>query len=278
MGKYNLSWNEDKYNKRIKEGRGQGTGKDYLPWITVHDFPSDGIASRGPGWKSERVFHFMSNLELQCFYLLEWSDIIIDIREQFPLELNSTLRIAEKCGIRHPIDNESKFPRVLTTDFMITAVKDKKEVYFARTAKYAKDIEDKRVLEKFEIERVYWEEKGIDWGIVTEKDISKIFAENVQWIHDEYKLEPTLELGVKEQLEICEMLKERIKSYDCAINSVTSRLDKELNLERGTCLGLFKHLLARKEIIMDMNKKVSGGSSTGDIIKINNTGTMVKAL
>lgn len=117
MSKYQLSWDEDKYNKRIKEGRGQGTGKDYLPWITVHDFPSEGLASRVPGWKSDRVFHFMSKLELQCFYLFEWSDIIIDIREQFPLDLNSTLRIADEKNIRHPVDNVSKFPRVFTTDF-----------------------------------------------------------------------------------------------------------------------------------------------------------------
>ena len=110
MSKYKYYWNEEKYNKWIKEGYGQGTGKDYLPWITVHDFPSNGFISRAPGWKSNRVYHFMSISELGYFYILEWSDIVTDIREQFLLELEITMKIAEEFGIRHPCDNKSGFP------------------------------------------------------------------------------------------------------------------------------------------------------------------------
>lgn len=36
--------------------------------------------------------------------------------------------------------------------------------------KPSKDLEKKRVIEKFEIERAYYETKGTDWGIVTEKE------------------------------------------------------------------------------------------------------------
>ncbi len=43
--KYSLNWDENKIKKYISEGRGQGVGKDYKPWITVHDFPSEGIIS-----------------------------------------------------------------------------------------------------------------------------------------------------------------------------------------------------------------------------------------
>lgn len=62
----------------------------------------------------------MSTNELRYFYILEWSDAITDIREQFPLELEDTLRIADELGIKHPVDNVSKFHKVFTTDFMIT--------------------------------------------------------------------------------------------------------------------------------------------------------------
>ena len=41
-------------------------------------------------------------------------------------------------------------------------------------------IEKKRVLEKFSIECQYWKEKGIDWKIVTEKDIQWDKARNLQ--------------------------------------------------------------------------------------------------
>lgn len=276
MSKYKYDWNEEKYNKRIKEGRGQGTGNSYKPWITVHDFPSNGFISRAPGWKSNRVYHFMSTNELRYFYILEWSDIVTDIREQFPLELEETMKIAEELGIKHPRDNKSDFPIVLTTDFFIVAVIDGKETYFARTIKPEKYLENNRTIEKFQIEWVYWQKRGVDWKIVTEKDIPKKFAENIEWIHSEYRLEPTLELSVSEQRDICENLKKRLAKAEGQINKVTMKLDEELNIEGGTSLGLFKHLLANKEITMDMNDKITGGTSVNAIIRFSNDATRVK--
>jgi hypothetical protein len=70
-------------------------GKDYKPWITIQDFPSRGRVSRSPGWKSDRVHHFMSDGELRFFYLLEWSTEVQDIREQYPLlDLDLAMEIA----------------------------------------------------------------------------------------------------------------------------------------------------------------------------------------
>ncbi len=46
-----------------------------------------------------------------------------------------------------------------------------------------------RVIEKFEIERVYWERRRIDWGIVTELEIPKQMARNISYIHDYHNLQ-----------------------------------------------------------------------------------------
>ena len=35
--------------RRLNEGRGNGRGKDYKPWLRVQDVPSQGLASRVPG-------------------------------------------------------------------------------------------------------------------------------------------------------------------------------------------------------------------------------------
>lgn len=43
MTKRNQSWHENKYNRFIKEGRGQEAGKEYIPWLTIQDFPSMGV-------------------------------------------------------------------------------------------------------------------------------------------------------------------------------------------------------------------------------------------
>ena len=40
--------------KLIKEGRGQGLGKEYKPWIRIQDFPSLGRVTRIKGIKTER--------------------------------------------------------------------------------------------------------------------------------------------------------------------------------------------------------------------------------
>ena len=124
MSKYNLSWDQKKYEKYLKEGRGKGVGKDYKPWATIHDLPSKGLSSRTPGWKSNRVYHFLSLNELRCFFLLDWADDVVDIREQFPLiDFEDAIKIAEKSNIKYSIDTKSKMPYILTSDFMITVKK-----------------------------------------------------------------------------------------------------------------------------------------------------------
>ncbi len=37
MAKAKSSFSEVQIARRIKEGRGQGHGKDYIPWITVQE-------------------------------------------------------------------------------------------------------------------------------------------------------------------------------------------------------------------------------------------------
>ncbi len=84
----------------LKEGRGSGDGEGsaYKPWINVQDFASLGRATKAPGWKTERSCQFLSDNELRY---LEWSDIVTDIREQFPLlEIEKALKIAEEIGVK----------------------------------------------------------------------------------------------------------------------------------------------------------------------------------
>ena len=50
--------------RRVKEGRGHGSGAEYRPYIQAKDVPSKGLTTRGKGWKTGRVHHFLSQLEL----------------------------------------------------------------------------------------------------------------------------------------------------------------------------------------------------------------------
>jgi hypothetical protein len=257
MAKYRRSWSQDTFKKYLKEGRGQGRGKEYRLWLTIHDFPSQGRSTRAPGWKTGRVQHFLSDHEVRYFYLLEWSDSVTDIREQFPLiEYEIAQEIAKDMGIKYPVDDASGFPYILTTDFLISIFSNGKTIEIARTVKPAKDLESTRVIEKFELERRYWTAKGVDWGIVTEHEIPRVLAKNIEVIHPSYKLEATPERDVPNLLLLARTLKERLRTANGSISGVTTKLDNDMNLSMGTSLSLFKHLVAHKEVLLDMSKRL----------------------
>lgn len=48
---------------RLKEKRGLGRGVHYVPWIKVHEVPSNGRKHRVLGIKHKRIHHFLSDLE-----------------------------------------------------------------------------------------------------------------------------------------------------------------------------------------------------------------------
>ena len=54
---------------------------------------------------------------------------------------------------------------------------------FVLQAKYSKDLDDIRTIEKLEIERHYWQSKGIPWQIITEKDIPMDIQNNIKWLY-----------------------------------------------------------------------------------------------
>ncbi|MGM1023771.1 MAG: TnsA endonuclease N-terminal domain-containing protein [Bacillota bacterium] len=105
--------------------------------MTVHDVPSIGIVTRILGWKSGRLHHYLSeHFELAHHYQMEWSEQVIDIREQFPLlPLDKTLYIAQKLGIKHPTDPKNKLPIIMTTDMLLTVKQEESIKFIAHSIK-----------------------------------------------------------------------------------------------------------------------------------------------
>lgn len=63
MSRKKIIWTDNKINQFIKEGRGQGEGSNYIPWLKVGDFSSLGRSHRIRDTKSGRIHHFFSDLE-----------------------------------------------------------------------------------------------------------------------------------------------------------------------------------------------------------------------
>src|SRR5260370_42609278 len=167
MGKRNRSVTKKVKEKRKKEGRGVGTGKDYKPELRIQDVSSIGLASRVRGWTTDRIHHLLSKLELMVFFTFDWPTTVTDIREQFPLDLEETKAIADQLGIRHPRDPKTKELVVMTTDFVVTVRNGIHESIHAYTVKYVAKLASRRVMEKLQIEPIYCTRRCVSWRIVT---------------------------------------------------------------------------------------------------------------
>lgn len=247
-------------DKMIKEGRGIGTGSKYMPWLTIQDVPSLGRATRLRGIKTGRQHELLSDMERNYFYLLEYSEDVIDIREQYPLlPIEETIFIANELGIKHPKNPETGKNIVMTTDFLITiATKDGiNEV--ARTIKSKDDLLDRRIIEKFEIERVFWKKRDIDWGIVTEEEINKIIAHNISFIQGYKDIKNIDSFSEMEVIEVKDLIYEflkRIVDDERSMRSICLEFDNDMNLQKGSGLSIFKYLVINKIIEIDISREI----------------------
>ncbi|BCC29288.1 TnsA endonuclease N-terminal domain-containing protein [Bacillus cereus group sp. BceL300] len=245
MGGKSYKWTEARFNRYKKEGRGTGELENYQPWLTVDDVPSNGRQHKRKGWKTNREHHFMSDLELKFFYLLDWADSVVDIYEQYPLDLELTEQISKRKNIKHPVDNQTGILIPFTTDFFIKIYSDGELKYLARSIKPSDKLEEGRILEKLEIEREYYVNKGIDWGIITEKELSTNMVKNIDHFHSYYWLEIELsqyrDLFIRYFFEADETQK---------VLKITNDFDEMFGLQVGSALTIFKHLMARKEVLL----------------------------
>ncbi|MFJ5772477.1 TnsA endonuclease N-terminal domain-containing protein [Psychrobacillus sp. NPDC093180] len=256
MSKSKYNWTEEKIEKFLKEGRGSGELNHYLPWLKIQEVPSDGRSHRPRGWKTNRIHHFLSDLELAYFYYLEWSNKVIDIREQFPLEREDTLKIASEKGMEHSIDAKTQTYIVMTTDFLITSRVDNKIIQVARSIKPSSELEDPRVMEKLEIERQYWEDRDIEWAVIDEKVISNQFIKNMKYIHVYYYLNNHQEEEMS--LHFLDYLSKELQLNPTKqLITCCSEFDSLYNLEEGSSIYYMRHLYARRYIeACDMEKLI----------------------
>lgn len=252
MSKKRAMWNEATYRRYIAEGRGQGVLEEYKPWIVIQDFPSRGIVSRIQGITTGRVHHLMSNLELYYFYILDWSQRTIDIREQFPLvDLQDAMEIADKIGVKYPVDKRSGFPYVLTSDFLVTT----NQGIVVRSVKLSGELKKLRVREKLEIERQYWEKRGIEWRLVTEHEISMLKAKNIEWLLSGEQLSQLISDEDVMKRSLCRFL-ELYGADDIPFSQILEIIEKEYRLERGGGIAIFKKLVTDRRIPLDISRKI----------------------
>src|SRR5690606_27675564 len=104
---------------------------------------------------------------------------------------------------------------------------------FVLQAKYVSALDDERTVEKLEIERRYWLEKGVHWYLVTEQQIPHELGKNIRWL---YPAARNIENNVLpiEQIEFYQHQFE--KRPNQTIISSCKKLDIEYDLPTGESL------------------------------------------
>ncbi len=245
---------EDRIEKHIRNGYGQGSLKNYKPWIKVNHFSSIGRSHRVLGLKTERVHHLLSDLELKMLNILDFSDKVIDIREQYPLldmgspTIETTKAIALALGIKHPQYRGKNV--VITTDFLITAGSDKKII--ARTVKPNINLHE-RTLEKFEVERNYWLRLGVEWAVVTDKELSNpTITNNLTDLKSAYTYVVQEKIASSFLIKVYDLFADmHFKYLHTSLTSCSLDMDRILIIDEGTSLKIIKYLMAIKAISFD---------------------------
>lgn len=241
--------------KKQKQGRGQGDKLEYTPYIRVQESKSSGRLHRITGLTISRMYHFLSDLEANVFRLYDWCPAVVDIREQYPLHQPETLKIADELGIKHPTHPDEREPIVMTTDLMLTIKQkgDLNEKQCVRTIKPAKRLSNNRVIEKLEIERVYFERRKIDWGIVTQEQLPTTLTKNLEYLYDRWNTDE-LDLSQEQTTAIRNRLHAEIKPGGIILSQVALEIDNTLGIREGSALAVANHLIITRQWYVDLNK------------------------
>lgn len=233
--------------KRLKT-RGTGIGREYQPFVFVQDLSSSGESVRIPGATVGRVHHLLSGLELAAFVIFDWCRDTIDLREQYPLPLDATLNISRQLGMKHP-QVRGKL-RIVTTDLLVD-FRNRKPL--AISIKPSEALQDDRTREKLQIERSYWEGKGVEWFVFTEHQVSPVLKENLQWIRPFLNESESAAFHIDKQ--DVEDLSNRLNAYpSLRVTKACAKLDDEYQLAPGSHLSILRFSVARHYIGVPIQK------------------------
>lgn len=184
--------------------RGQGIYGDYKPWHqnTRSDPASMGRAHVTFCPRTGRLRHHLSDGEQLIFGFALMTPHVIDIREQFKLELSShysalheysinhaefitqgSLEVAAELGIRHPSvsGGGDKGCWRLSTDFLLTVKElDGSLALIAVAYKTLEDLNSPRKRNLLRIEQVYWQKEGVSWLLISPRQYSRAVASTIR--------------------------------------------------------------------------------------------------
>ena len=174
---------EKHYEKNIgtwKKARGTGAGVGYKPYIQCREFNSLGTCSTPIDWKTGRTVELLSQAEKAVWYLLRWENDVVDILEQYPLDLSKTVSLAEAYGIRHPKDTRTR----MTTDFLVVMKDGTRNAVSVKSDE--SDLKNRRTVQKLFLEKTFWENEGVPFVIMLKSRMNMTKVHNIRMVTEFY--------------------------------------------------------------------------------------------
>lgn len=244
-----------KQDRRTKEGRGQGSGEDYIPYNKTQHMHGRSNKTRAMGQTTGRMHHLATNLHLKIFTVFDYSSSITDIQEEFPLPLEDTVLIAQRYELNHPKAKDGT-PKVITTDFRLTVERNGHEKTYARAVRTSAALSAKIGLHQLEIQRRYFQTLGIDWGIITEIDFPEILAENVKGVFPYYKADD-IPIAPDQRDHVTKELTHQVQTVNDSLSRIATELDTRLGLQSGCSMSLARHLIATRKWRIDLYRPLN---------------------
>jgi hypothetical protein len=123
--------------------------------------------------------------------------------------------------------------------------------------KYAQDLDDKRVGEKFEIEEAVYKSRGWDWGVVTEHQINHRKAENLLIIRAH--ADPQYLTLSPDDVERVRFWSEGVMHEATSFADMAESCRHMLGLPEGTVMQTYWHFIASGRWQIDLSQKLDMG-------------------
>lgn len=241
------------FQRALKQKYGLGEGSSYKPWLRVQDVKSRGNSGKIEGLKSGRVHHTLSEGESCFFYIAEFCDSVVDIREQFPLlPLDLSLKISKTIGVDHPENPQSKDPNIITTDFLLTCSDGVDTWYEAVSVKPEAELGKKRAAEKLDLERIWWELQGVTFHLFVMTELNKIQSENIQWFTS-----PIRQGCHRPPFNLMRQALELIRQGTVLTEDICDQFINQLGVSEDEALLILKLLIADKDVVIDLDRPVA---------------------
>lgn len=221
----------------------------YKPYLTVRDVNKVGRRHCLFCTRQQREVHLLSDGELRAYNILLAKPGTIAVMEQYALDLDDTIEIAERLKFLHPRKYKSGEAIVMTTDFVVDRWRDSAVKRIAYTFKYVSQVfKDEnslvrkpmswRTWQKFEIERHYWSNRGVEYRLITEKHATKEQFWNLQFCENSRDLkvsEGLLDLFLKATYKVW------LTNTSCQLQILCAEIGRLIGVTSKYAMQLFKY-------------------------------------